>query len=40
MDNCLQLPCIRVEELRTVNSAFSNKKILAQNSKFIYDKQI
>ena len=46
--DCLQLPCIREEEeeearrrrSRFVNSAFSNKKILAQKSKFIYDKQI
>ena len=36
--DCLQLPYI--SRSRFVNSAFSNKKILAQKSKFIYDEQV
>ena len=35
----LQLPCIRVQEAVS-RSVFSSNKILAQKSKFIYDKQI
>ena len=40
--DCLQLPCIRVEEAVSwkTHAASSNKKTLAQKPKFIYDKQV
>ena len=31
---------LKVDKILGLTSAFSNKKILAQKSKFIYDKQI
>ena len=40
LDGLLTTPVYSRRRSRFVNSAFSNKKILAQKSKFIYDKQI
>ena len=34
------MDCLQLSRGRFVNSAFPNKKNLAQKSKFIYDKQI
>ena len=40
LDGLFTTPVYSRRRSRFVNSAFSNKKILAQKSKFIYDKQI
>ena len=40
LDGLFTTPVYSRRRNRFVNSAFSNKKILAQKSKFIYDKQI
>ena len=40
VDGLFTTPVYSPRRGRFVNSAFSNKKILAQKSKFIYDKQI
>ena len=40
LDGLFTTPVYSRRRSRLVNSAFSNKKILAQKSKFIYDKQI
>ena len=40
LDGLFTTPVYSGRRSRFVNSAFSNKKILAQKSKFIYDKQI
>ena len=40
LDRLFTTPVYSRRRSRCVNSAFSKKKILAQKSKFIYDKQI
>ena len=40
LDGLFTTPVYSRRRSRFVNSAFSNQKILAQKSKFIYDKQI
>ena len=40
LDGLFTTPVYSRRRSRFVNSAFSNKKILAQNSKFIYEKRI
>ena len=40
LDGLFTTPVYSRRRSRCVNSAFSKKKILAQKSKFIYDKQI
>ena len=40
LDGLFTTPVYSRKGSRFVNSAFSNKKILAKKSKFIYDKQI
>ena len=40
LDGLFTTPVYPRRRSRFVNSAFSNKKILAEKSKFIYDKQI